>query len=50
MKEKHCENCHYADPAGYRQVICRKKNRFEPELYSCEWWKEKKNDEVKKDK
>lgn len=39
---KVCEKCKFAKFAGYRQVLCKKKNGFVPELYTCEYWKEKK--------
>lgn len=53
MDEKHCKTCRFGRLVGYFQVICGKRNRWESELYSCEWWKakgkkEKKNVEQRK--
>ena len=42
MNKKPCEKCGYSKPAGYRQVFCNKKGSFTPELYTCDFWKEKK--------
>ena len=39
MLEKCCENCLYAKDMGYRQVICKKTNQWQPYLYCCVWWK-----------
>lgn len=36
MGEKRCKTCHFGKPAGYRQVICKKRNSFQSELYSCD--------------
>ena len=44
--ETNCKNCQFGKPAGYRQVICQKKNQFEPELSSCGYWKEKPETEI----
>lgn len=39
--QKICKNCRFGKEAGYRQVICGKKNEWQPELYSCEYFDEK---------
>ena len=41
VDENKCKNCIYAKPAGYRQVICKKTNTWQVELYSCPWFKKK---------
>lgn len=30
-----CKNCEFGKDVGYRQVLCKKSNEFQPELYSC---------------
>lgn len=53
MDEKHCNNCLFGKLVGYFQVICGKRNRWESELYSCEWWtpkSDKKKSDTKKKK
>lgn len=41
MNERNCQACRYSKPAGYRQVICGKDNKFHVELYSCPYFREK---------
>ena len=37
--EEHlCKTCSFSKEVGYRQVICKKTNHWEPELYSCDYW------------
>lgn len=41
MSQKQCKNCVFGKPAGYRQVICKKTNTFQAELYSCKRHKDR---------
>lgn len=41
QKRDICKNCAYAKPAGYRQVICKKTDTFQVEVYSCSRFKDK---------
>lgn len=38
--QKICKNCRFAKKAGYKQVICGKKNEWKPELDSCDYFRE----------
>lgn len=39
VDERTCRTCRYGKPMGYEQELCGKTNRWQPELYSCKWWK-----------
>lgn len=46
--EEHlCKTCSFSKDVGYRQVICKKTNHWEPELYSCDYWEG--NDDSRKE-
>ena len=47
MEEKYCKDCQFGKISGYRQVICGKTKEWQSELYSCHWWKKRKEKEDK---
>lgn len=39
MGNKKCKFCQFGKRMGYRQVLCNKRNEWQSELYSCDWFK-----------
>lgn len=36
-----CKDCQFGKDVGYRQILCKKTNEFQPELHSCKYVKPK---------
>lgn len=37
-RKETCQNCRFAKPVGYRQIVCTKTNQWYPELHSCDYF------------